>query len=132
MQCQNLLKHLDTMIINELLNPMNCSQFYLDAIRFDNKAISEACEILLQQNFGTISKSEEGLQFMLNIPYKYMKSICQSNSLTISNESELVTLFEKYLNHRESLPILKEEDPSLDWSHLNEEERKAREEHKKA
>ena len=33
MKCQNLLKSLDEMIINELLNPDNSTMFYLDAIR---------------------------------------------------------------------------------------------------
>jgi len=33
MKCSNLLRQLDDMIVNELLSPENCSQFYLDSIR---------------------------------------------------------------------------------------------------
>ena len=44
----------------------------------------------------------------------------------IKDEKELCNLFEKYLKHRESLPPLKEEDPSQDWSHLTEEEKENR------
>ena len=31
-KCQNLLKHLETLIINEVLNPENATMFYLEAI----------------------------------------------------------------------------------------------------
>jgi len=48
MQTTKLLKCLDEMIIQELLHPENASSFYLDAIRFHNTAIAEACEALLQ------------------------------------------------------------------------------------
>lgn len=48
MKCTNLLKDLDNIIIEELLNPTNCPQFYLDSIRFDNKPLAAACEQLLQ------------------------------------------------------------------------------------
>ena len=54
--------------------------------------------------------------------------MCSSNSLCISDEHQLVKLFEKFLQHRESLPLLEEDDPSKNLSNLTEEERKAREE----
>ena len=72
-------------------------------------------------------KCEEGNDFLLCIPYNYLKSLCSSNQLCISDEKELVTLFERYLEHREGLPLLPEEDPSKDWSHLTPEEKEARE-----
>jgi len=80
----------------------------------------------LQQNLDSILKSEEGSKFLLGLPFSYMKSICQSNKLCISDEKQLVGLFEKYLAHRESLPLLKEEDPANDWTHLTEEEKEGR------
>lgn len=55
-----------------------------------------------------------------------MRSICCSNKLNIADEKDLVGLFEKYLAHRDNLPLLKEEDPSLDWSHLTVAEKEGR------
>jgi hypothetical protein len=52
--------------------------------------------------------------------------------LNIHNENVLVQLFEKYLKHRETLPILPEEDPMNDTTHLTPEEVKARGEAKAA
>lgn len=87
---------------------------------------------MIQQNFENILNSVEGTAFLLNLPFEQMRNICESNSLNITNEMLLVQLFEKYLNHREKLPLLPEEDPALDWSHLNADERKAREDAKAA
>jgi len=86
MKCDNLLKCLDSLIDSELLNPQNCISFYLDAIRFQNKTIATACENLLQQNLESILKSEEGSKFLLSLPFIYMKNICQSNKLNITDE----------------------------------------------
>ena len=36
MQCTNLLKDLDAMIINELMSPVNCTRFYHDALLVSN------------------------------------------------------------------------------------------------
>jgi hypothetical protein len=74
----------------------------------------------MRQNWDIISSSEEGSAFLLTLPHAYLKSICESDGLYITDERSLVTLFDKFLNHRNSLPLLKEEDPSQDWSHLNE------------
>lgn len=115
MKTQRLLKSLDDMIINELLHPENASSFYLDAIRFDNKAIAEACEALLQQHIDSILATEKGTSFLLSLPYDKMHSLCNKSSLCVTDERELVTLFTKYLEHREALPLLPEEDAWLDW-----------------
>ena len=70
------------------------------------------------------------------MPFENVKNIFSSDDLAISNEHDLVELLEKYLAHRDKLPLLKEEDPSLDWSMLNEAEKenrlKAKEEEGKA
>lgn len=47
MQCNNLLKMLDEMVVNELVNPQNATLFYLDAILFDSKAIIDASETII-------------------------------------------------------------------------------------
>lgn len=48
MKCTKLIDFLDDMIVNELLTPTNCIQFYLDSIRFETKKVSDACEQLMQ------------------------------------------------------------------------------------
>jgi hypothetical protein len=47
MKAENLLKHLQTLIVKSLLKPENCTEFYLDAIRFNDQVIATACEELL-------------------------------------------------------------------------------------
>jgi hypothetical protein len=113
MKCHTLLKELDDMIIQELLTPTNCTLFYLDAIRFENKNISLACEQLMQQNFDQIVHSEEGRAFLLNLPFTYIRSLCESNSLNIKDEYALVDLFERYLAHRDELEPIAEEKPDI-------------------
>jgi hypothetical protein len=86
--------------------------------------------MLIQQNFDEILSNDEGSKFLLNLPIDAFTSICDSNGLNITDEMILINMFEKYLDHRKELPLLKEEDPSLDWSILNEEERKKRDDDK--
>lgn len=52
--------------------------------------------------------------------------------MNIKNENVLVNLFESYFKHRETCPILPEEDPMNDTTHLTPEEVKARGEAKAA
>ena len=128
MKCTNLLLSLDDMIIHELLTPQNSSLFYLDAIRFDNKKIEIACEQLLQQYIDEILKTDKGTSFLLSLPYAKMLSLCSKSSLSVSDEKKLVDLFAKYIKHRETIkPLLPEEDPWLDWSHLSDAEKEGRE-----
>lgn len=134
MKCQSLLKELDVKITKEkvgLLKPENCSMFFLDSIRFDSKIISDACTILIQKNLETILQSEEGTNFLLTLPAKQITDICASDKLIFTkpeNEAMLVTLFEKYLKHRDEFikTLLPEEDPSKNEEYLNETEKKAR------
>jgi hypothetical protein len=58
-----------------------------------------------------ILETDESSAFLLSLPFKYMKSLCDSNKLNISNEKVLLELFEKYLKFREPLPLLPEEIP---------------------
>lgn len=55
-----------------------------------------------------------------------MKEFCESDKLEITNEKQLLDLFERYLKIREKLPLLPEEDPANDWSHLTPEEKEGR------
>jgi hypothetical protein len=133
MKCTRLLKSLDEMIVDELLHPENASSFYVDSIRFESKLLGEASELLLQQHIDAILATEKGTSFLLSLPFEKMHSLCSKSSLCVTDEKELVTLFTKYLEHREVIrPLLPEEDPAQDcWSHLTEEEKAKRETDKK-
>jgi hypothetical protein len=51
--------------------------------------------------------------------------------LYIKEEKFVVHLIEKYIQHREGLPLLDEEDPLKDLSHLTEQEKVHRKEEEK-
>jgi hypothetical protein len=63
-----------------------------------------------------------------DLPFEYFMRLCKSDNLNVTNESYIAQLVESYLKHRETLPLLKEEDPSKNLSNLTPEERKARQE----
>ena len=78
-----------------------------------------------------MSSSPEGSQFIKNLPVNYFKSLCSSDSLYISEEKFVANLIEKYIEHRSHLPLLDEENPMKDWSHLTEVEKNNRKEEEK-
>lgn len=92
----------------------------------DNASIARACETLISKNINMILKDENFNRHMLDLPFEYVKNIFVSDDLAVSNEHDLVEIIIKYLAHREKLPLLPEEDPSLDWSMLTEAEKEAR------
>lgn len=92
----------------------------------NNKTISTACETLISKNINMILKDENFYRHILDLPFDYVKNIFSSDELAVSNEHDLVNLIEKYLAHRDKLPLLPEEDPSLDWSHLTPGEKEGR------
>jgi len=55
-----------------------------------------------------------------------LKEFCESDKLEITNEKLLLDLFERYLKHRDHLPLLADENPANDWSHLTPEEKEGR------
>jgi hypothetical protein len=71
-------------------------------------------------------KDENFYRHILDAPFENVKNIFSSDDLAISNEYDLVSLIEKYLAHRDKLPLLAAENPSLDWSMLTEAEKEAR------
>ena len=115
MRCTKLLEALEDMIVHELLTPVNSSLFYVDSIRFQSKKIGDACEMLIQQHIDEILKTDKGTSFLLGLPFERMHSLCSKSSLCISDEQKLVTLFTKYIEHRDAIrPLLPEEDPKSD------------------
>ncbi len=82
-------------------------------------------------HFATLAESPEGSAFLDELPVEKFKTLCSSDSLYISQEITVVHLVEKYLKHREGLPLLDEENPLKDWTHLTEEEKTKRKEEEK-
>ena len=126
MKCPNLLHALEQMIVNELLTPLNASQFYIDAILFQAKPIFDACETIIQSNINQIIENEKESEFLMNLPFERMQSLCKEDRLQVANESVVLKLIDKYLETRDSnknLPKLAEEydgvtAPKKNWDLL--------------
>lgn len=71
--------------------------------------------------------TEDGTNFLLNLPIKYFMSLCKSDALNIHSENTLIEFIQKYLKHRDGLPKLPEEEVRLDLSLLTDAEKEARE-----
>jgi len=69
MKCPNLLKNVEDMIVNELLNPDNATIFYVDAILFKCTPIIDACEAIIQNNINEITAIEKESEFLLDLPF---------------------------------------------------------------
>jgi type I site-specific restriction endonuclease len=93
----------------------------------DNKTLKKACETLISKNINNILKDENFYRHILDVPFENVKNIFASDHLAISNECDLVVIIEKYLAHRDKLPLLADEKPGLDWSMLTSAEKEARE-----
>lgn len=63
---------------------------------------------------------------MLELPFKALEEFAKNDKLELTNEMDLLKLFERYLKIREKLPLLPDEDPANDWSNLTPEEKEGR------
>jgi hypothetical protein len=54
MKCESLKRQVEELIIEKVLNADNCTQFYLDSIKFETANIKKACEKIMVTNFGEI------------------------------------------------------------------------------
>jgi hypothetical protein len=131
LRADKLKTQVEEVIVKKLLNPANCTKFYLESMKFQSETIKKACEDILVVNFSEISKDEKGLQFLRDLPAEAFMSICAADNLYIQDEKLVVDLIVDYLKHREELPILDEDNPMKDWSNLTEDEKKKREEEEK-
>ena len=86
MKCPNLLKCLEEMVVNELVNPSNATLFYVDAILFECQPIVEACEAIIQFNIDKIIEDEKTSEFLLTLPFARMQSLCKDDKLHIEHE----------------------------------------------
>ena len=116
MKCPNLLKCIEEMVVNELVNPGNATLFYIDAIVFESQPIFEACEAIIQFNIDKIIEDEKASDFLLSLPFKRMHSLTKSDKLHVKNEAQLLALIDRYVTHRlnnKSLPLLAEETDAV-------------------
>ena len=81
----------------------------------------------MDKHIDEILSTEDGTNFLLNLPIKYFMSLCRSDALNIHNENTLIQFIEKYLKHRDNLPKLQEEEVQLDLTLLTVPEKEARE-----
>ena len=128
LRSDSLKSSLEDLVVSKLLKPTNCTKFYLESLKFKSDKIQKACEEIMVMNFATISSDAKGLQFLKDLPAEAFRSFCQADNLYILDEKIVVDLIIEYLNHREGLPILDEDDPMKNWSNLTEEEKKKRQE----
>jgi hypothetical protein len=74
---------------------------------------------------------EKGVEFIKELPVDQFIALCSADNLYIKDEKIVVDLIEEYIHHRDELPLLPEEDPTKDWSHLREDEKAKRLEEEK-
>jgi hypothetical protein len=142
LKCTELLRDLDLVVENEMLNPQNACMFYLESIyvseklfdthQFQNKRVSDAAELIIQQHFDEIIQDVTGLNFIMSLPPMYLTSLLQSNALNIKDEHVLIGVLETYLDHRKDLPDFPENDPALKYYELAPAEEKKRIDDEKA
>lgn len=133
MEMPKLLNDLEHHILDHILTENNAPKFYLEGIRFENKALIDRCEELITEHFDTLSSNatDSTPTFLKDLPYERLKSVLSNDGLKVTQEKFVLSLIERYLKHRETLPPLPEEDPKNDWSLLNEDEKAKRTEDKK-
>eukprot|EP00347_Sterkiella_histriomuscorum_P004984 403358342 len=128
LKAENLKKSLEQRIVDKLLTPKNCTQYYFESIKFKSEPIQKACEALIVMNFSDITQKSDGkgTDFLKELPVDSFKSLCGADNLYIQEEKIVVDLIEAYMKHRENLPLLDEENPLKDWSNLTQEEKDKR------
>jgi len=95
-------------------------------LKFDNPTVAKKCETFIDKHIDEILSTEDGTNFLLNLPIKYFMSLCKSDALNIHSENTLIEFIQKYLKHRDELPKLPEEEVQLDLSLLTDAEKEAR------
>ena len=65
---------------------------------------------MILRYFDDIIESEDGMRFLLKLPYKSMMAILTSDKLNIRDEKVLIKLLEKFCEHRYDLPLPDEDN----------------------
>lgn len=121
--------NLENYVIKKVLKPENSPQFYFESIKFKIPTLQKACEDLIVMHFPKIV--EKGIEFIKELPIEQFIALCSADNLYIQDEKIVVDLIETYIHARDDLPLLTEEDPSKNWSHLREDEKTKRLEEEK-
>ena len=100
LKIKKLIRDLEELIVNELLDSENCINFYLDGIRFSSKRVTDACEKLLVKDFQEICTSKDGHYFLSQLPLEYFQNLMKDNELFVDNENKVLECVEKYIRHR--------------------------------
>ena len=115
LKIKKLINDLEHLIVTELLDSENCINFYLDAIRFDSKRITDACEKLLIREFHDVCSSKDGHYFLSQLPLEYFKSLMKDSELNVDNETKVLECVEKYIRHRKDIkPDQNQEEKKLE------------------
>ena len=77
------MKNIEEFINEGVLNSDNCSQFLLDAIKFESSSIMEKCQTIMVSEFPKIVSNEKGLKFLMELPANVFTAICSSNNLIV-------------------------------------------------
>jgi hypothetical protein len=54
LKAESLKANIEELIIEKILSPKNCLQFYLDSLKFDAVDVQKACLRILEVNFSEI------------------------------------------------------------------------------
>lgn len=91
LKADRLKNALEDMIINKILKPTNCTQFFLESIKFKCVKLQKACEELMVVNFADKSVSGDiGLKFLKDLPFDAFKGIVEADNLYIKDEKIVV------------------------------------------
>ena len=55
LKAESLKKNIEHLIIEKILNADNCTQYYLDSLKFETIDIQKQCEKIMVTNFAEIS-----------------------------------------------------------------------------
>lgn len=83
---------------------------------------------MIVSKFSDISKTKTGSEFLNKLPFEELNALIRDENLNVNNEIEVVKIIKSFIDERKTIvPLLEDEDPAKDLSHLTEEERKNRE-----
>ena len=127
LRCDMLTEALEKQIASSFLKPESALSFYADGVKFESEIIAEACRKIILKNMSSIIASEKGSEAIMNLPFRYMHALCESDGLKMASEQALASLIEKYLAHRDKIVTAPAAPPKPDFSGLTPEEKEAKE-----
>eukprot|EP00347_Sterkiella_histriomuscorum_P013958 403362705 len=123
-----LKSDLERHIVENFLNPENCCQFYLEAIRFESNFLLEKSRAMIVHKFEEIAETKNGTEFLNDLPFDMFLQLIEDTELNVTEEYQAVRAIDRYLSHRRALPPSPDDEDQKETQHLTEEEKKHREE----